>query len=97
MSELMSVIKCLLGFHEWGSWLPATDEWKCRRFCARCPAAEFEDDKRVCCCGSLNPGSHVLRCEKCSKQFCWGILYGVTCPHCGFCAEEEDNAVDQSV
>ena len=52
---------------------------------------------KLCCCGSSNPGSHRLACEKCGKLYCWGILYGVTCPHCGFCAEEEDNAVDQSV
>jgi hypothetical protein len=26
-------------------------------------------------------------CEKCGKQFCWGILYGVTCPWCGWCEE----------
>jgi hypothetical protein len=50
--------------------------------------------KRVCCCGSLNPGSYVLLCEKCGKQFCWGILYGVECPHCGYCAEETDDARD---
>jgi len=96
LEELVSVGRCTLGFHEWGTWLPPNDEWKGRRFCARCPKTQFVEGPkvRVCCCGSMNPGSHVLRCEKCSKQFCWGILYFVTCPHCGYCAEEDDNDVD---
>ncbi len=50
----------------------------------------FTKEVRVCCCGSGNPGSHRLRCEKCGERFCWGILYGVACPHCGHCPEEDD-------